>query len=175
MTYRRFEELPVWNDAIELAVRLLRLTANPEVRSAIGLRGQLERAVVSVSNNIAEGFERGTNEELCAYLYIARGSAGEVRSMLHLLARLTQDEPRDELADLTARCENIARQLGRWIDAIRNSGQRGPRTLTAEQRQARESTRRREAFVTELKRIQAEAGANHRLPPSDDAPTEPTS
>jgi four helix bundle protein len=47
-----------------------------------GLRDQLERAALSVSNNIAEGFERGSTNELLAFLYIARGSAGEVRSML---------------------------------------------------------------------------------------------
>ncbi len=46
------------------------------------LQDQLEGAALSVSNNIAEGFERGTTNELLAFIYIARGSAGEVRSML---------------------------------------------------------------------------------------------
>jgi four helix bundle protein len=52
------------------------------------LRDQLERAAVSVSNNIAEGFERGTTQELLTFLYIARGSCGEVRSMPSLLEHL---------------------------------------------------------------------------------------
>src|ERR1044072_8189386 len=85
MKYKRFEDLPVWNSAIDLAVAVFALTSTPQFKSHYGLRDQLERAAVSVSNNIAEGFERGTNNELLMFLYIARGSAGEVRSMCSLL------------------------------------------------------------------------------------------
>src|SRR5215467_3051899 len=88
MRYNRFEDLPVWNSAIDLAVQIYDLTEQIEFRRRRSLRDQLERAAVSVSNNIAEGFERGTNNELLSFLYIARGSAGEVRSMLCLLDRL---------------------------------------------------------------------------------------
>jgi len=82
--YTRFEDLPVWKSAIDLAVQIYFLTAQEEFRAQRGLRDQLERAVVSISNNIAEGFERGTTQELLTFLYIARGSSGEVRSMLSL-------------------------------------------------------------------------------------------
>ena len=58
MKYKRFEDLPVWNAAIELAVAIYALTAKAEFAPHHGLRDQLERASVSVSNNIAEGFER---------------------------------------------------------------------------------------------------------------------
>jgi len=88
MKYSRFEELPVWQAAIELAVQVYRMTARPEFKGHRSLRDQIERAAVSISNNIAEGFERGTTQELLTFLYIARGSAGEVRSMLCLLERL---------------------------------------------------------------------------------------
>jgi four helix bundle protein len=88
MKYSRFEELPVWQDAIELAVRIYQLTSKSLFRGRYSLRDQIERAAVSVSNNIAEGFERGTTQELLTFLYIARGSSGEVRSMLCLLQSL---------------------------------------------------------------------------------------
>ena len=88
MKYRRFEELPVWNDAIELAVHVYALTARTDFNSQRSLKDQIERAAVSVSNNIAEGFERGTTQELLTFRYIARGSAGEVRSMLCVMERM---------------------------------------------------------------------------------------
>src|SRR5215510_15130770 len=88
MKYERFEDLPVWKDAIELAVQIYSLTEEESFKGQASLRDQLERAAVSVSNNIAEGFERGTTQELITFLYIARGSAGEVRSMLLLLTRM---------------------------------------------------------------------------------------
>ena len=85
MKYRQFEELPVWKDSTELARRTYEFTSIEPLRRHPGLRDQLERAALSISNNVAEGFERGTTNELLAFLYIARGSAGEVRSMLRVL------------------------------------------------------------------------------------------
>ncbi len=98
MKYSRFEELPVWKAAIELAVEIYHLTGGPAFKGQYSLRDQLERAAVSVSNNIAEGFERGTTQELLTFLYISRGSCGEVRSMLCLLDRLPRfDDLRFEI------------------------------------------------------------------------------
>ena len=85
--YTKFEELPVWKEAARLYNRVLDLLEEPGVPLTPGFRNQLDRAALSVSNNIAEGFERGTTNELLAFLYIARGSAGEVRSMLCFFER----------------------------------------------------------------------------------------
>jgi len=63
MKYTRFEELPVWKAALHLASHAYSLTAQPPFRGQYSLRDQLERAAVSISNNIAEGFERGTTKE----------------------------------------------------------------------------------------------------------------
>lgn len=86
-TYARFEELPVWRAAARLYELCDDFLAHAPRRVSRSFRDQLERAVLSVSNNIAEGFERGTTNELLQFLYIARGSAGEVRSMLTVLVR----------------------------------------------------------------------------------------
>jgi four helix bundle protein len=89
MKYGRFEDLPVWKSALDLFERVYRLTRSGVLSQSGDLRDRLRRAALSVSNNIAEGFERGTTSELLMFLYIARGSAGEVRSMLHVCERLT--------------------------------------------------------------------------------------
>ena len=81
-TYQRFEDLPVWQEAIRLAEGCEEFIEAAKDRLTWSKRDQLDRASLSVSNNIAEGFERGTTNELLAFLYIARGSAGEVRSIL---------------------------------------------------------------------------------------------
>src|SRR5215218_9181370 len=119
--YRKFEDLPAWQAAVELGVRVFAMTATGSLQGYSGLRDQLERAVVSVSNNIAEGFERGTRDELLTFLYHAKGSAGEVRSMLHLLMRLPDfSVPAAELDGLRTRAEDVSRQLGAWIESAKN-------------------------------------------------------
>lgn len=106
MIYSRFEDLPVWVAAIELADRVYRLTRNRFFAQPGDLRDQVRRAALSVSKNIAEGFERGSTSELLMFLYIARGSAGEVRSMLRFSlglinsAEVGQGEGKSERSDL---------------------------------------------------------------------------
>ncbi len=87
MTYKRFEDLPVWLTAADLYDATEDLLENESFHASRGFRDQLDRAALSVSNNIAEGFERGTTNELLAFIYIARGSAGEARSMVCLKKR----------------------------------------------------------------------------------------
>lgn len=84
MKYSTFEELPVWKAAIQFALRVFELTGKADFRGLGDTKNQLERAALSISNNIAEGFERGSTKELINFLYIARGSVGESRSMLRL-------------------------------------------------------------------------------------------
>jgi four helix bundle protein len=78
----------VWQVAIDLAAGMYAMTEKPPFQGRYSLRDQIERATVSISNNIAEGLERGTNQELLTFLYVARGSAGEVRSMVCLLQKI---------------------------------------------------------------------------------------
>src|SRR3989304_262305 len=108
MTYERFEDLPVWKSAVTLAEKAYSLTEKRFFRGKYSLRDQIERAALSVSNNIAEGFERGTTQELLTFLYIARGSAGEVRSMMCFLERLPASKDlKSEILDLKLLAEGI--------------------------------------------------------------------
>jgi four helix bundle protein len=154
MKYSRFEELPVWKDAIELAVRVYRFTTIDAFKGRYSLKDQLERAVVSISNNIAEGFERGTTPELLTFLYIARGSCGEVRSLICLLERLPEFvDFKFEISNLKSRSEEISRQLRTWAGYLQNSDIRGQRYLTDRTRAKSKEARDREEFLKELEEI----------------------
>lgn len=154
MKYKSFEDLPVWQAAIELARHIYAFTEQQAFRGHTGLRDQLERAALSVSNNIAEGFERGTTNELLAFLYIARGSCGEVRSMLCLLERVPSFSPlQSEICNLKSSCLSISRQLYGWIEQLKNSDITGQRHLNDKVRTRARSEKDREAFLKELDRI----------------------
>ena len=154
MKYKRFEELPVWRDAIQLAVRTFALTAKPCFRGHSGTRNQLENAVVSISNNIAEGFERGTTQELLTFIYISRGSAGETRSMYCLIERLPEfSDFKFEISDLKSKAESISRQLRAWADSLQNTEIRGTRYLTDRSRRVDKQRQERDEFLAELEQI----------------------
>jgi four helix bundle protein len=154
MRYTRFEDLPVWNTAIDLAVHVYTLTERIQFRRRHSLKDQIERAAVSVSNNIAEGFERGTNNELLSFLYIARGSAGEVRSMLCLLERLpTFRELGAEIKALKTKAESGSRQLKGWAKSLQDSGFRGERHVNTKTKRLAQAAREREEFLKELEEI----------------------
>jgi len=81
---RRFEDLLVWQMGIELTKHVYSLTAEGNFSRDFGLRDQIRRASVSVPTNIAEGFELSSRKEYLRHLNIAKGSAGEVRSLLRV-------------------------------------------------------------------------------------------
>jgi four helix bundle protein len=156
MKYSRFEELPVWKDAIDLAVRVFELTSRPVFRRYSSVRDQIERASMSISNNIAEGFERGTTQETLTFLYISRGSSGETRSVLCLCERLPGlSDLRSEISDLKSKAEGISRQLRRWADSMQNSDIRGQRYLTNKSRSKSREARERDEFLKELEEMRS--------------------
>jgi four helix bundle protein len=160
MPYTRFEDLPVWNSAIELAVQLYDLTERVQFRRRRSLRDQLERAAVSVSNNIAEGFERGTNNELLSFLYIARGSAGEVRSMLCLMERLPA--LRELGPPIKPLAESCSRQLKGWAQSLQDSEYKGERNVNRKSKRIDQAARERDEFLRELAEIRAKGSTAKR-------------
>ncbi len=157
MTYQRFEDLPVWQEAARLYEATEGLLESESFRVSRGFRDQLDRAALSVSNNIAEGFERGTTNELLAFIYIARGSAGEVRSMLCLKERRAQKAAwsaslKSQISDLKTSAESCARQLRGWADSLQNSEIKGQRHLTEKSRRMEGQKKRAVAVQKELLR-----------------------
>lgn len=117
-----------------------------------------------MSNNIAEGFERGTTLERLTFLYVVRGSAGEVRSMLCLAEGIPAfADLQSEISNLKSEAEAISRQLHAWADSLQNSGIRGRRYLTEKARKESTAKRDRESFLAELEEIRkSRKGAGQR-------------
>ena len=151
MKYERFEDLPVWKDAIDLAVRIYNLTKDRFFNQPGDLRSQLRRASLSVSNNIAEGFERGTTSELLAFLYIARGSCGETRSMLLFTERFDEAAHlKSEISDLKSLAESCSRQIRGWTNSLQNTDIKGQRHLNDRSRSQYEFQRSADAFSRQI-------------------------
>ncbi|MFA9213840.1 MAG: four helix bundle protein [Candidatus Methylacidiphilales bacterium] len=85
-----FEDLEIWNRAINLYVEVYTKCENSGLKNDFSAKDQLKRATLSISNNIAEGFEYENNLQFMRYLKYSKGSAGEVRSMLHALYKTNQ-------------------------------------------------------------------------------------
>ncbi len=100
MAYKSFEELEVWKNACDLSVELYQLLKHCRY---FGLRDQITRSAVSVASNIAEGAERGSKAEFVRFLHIAKGSAAELRTQIHIAERIGL------LSDLN--CGKIIEQL----------------------------------------------------------------
>lgn len=85
MKFTRFEDIIAWQKAEDLTIEIYSLFKDS---NDFAFKDQIQRAAISVMNNIAEGYERKTNKEFTYFLYVAKGSCGEVRSMLHIARKL---------------------------------------------------------------------------------------
>jgi len=113
-TIERFEDIKAWQAARDLVSAIYRVTAQGQFAKDFGLRDQVRRASVSVMSNIAEGFERSSDREFRRFLYIAKGSAGEVRSHLFVAVDLGYITA-EEFSDLRTKSEEVAKSLSGFI------------------------------------------------------------
>ena len=125
-TIKRFEEILVWQEAKRLAVMVYAATSKGIFAKDFGLKDQIQRAAVSVSSNIAEGFSRSGNKEFANFLWIAKGSAGEVTSQLYTIldaGYIDQDEFQDAY-DCARKCSYLIFQ---FLNSLKNSSMKGKR------------------------------------------------
>ncbi len=170
MKYERFEDLPVWQAAMDLAREIYRITRDRFFTQPGDLRDQLRRAALSVSNNIAEGFERGSTAELIAFLYIARGSAGEVRSMLRFVEPVPEAAHLNSIiTQLLTKAESCSRQIRAWADHLQNTDIKGQRHLDGRTRLQYENKRKAEDFKLYLEEI-TRRGRQQQTPKQDGEP-----
>jgi len=128
---RNFEDLAVYQKARALANEVYRLTREETFSRDFGLVDQIRRAAVSVISNIAEEYERGGNAELVQFLYIAKGSCGEVRAQLMIACdQHYRDGPTH--ARLNDESRRIGAMLANLITYVRTSGYHGPKNRPRE-------------------------------------------
>jgi len=113
---KTFEDLDCWKESGKLAIEIF---ATFEKNQNFSFKDQICRAVVSISNNIAEGFERGSDKDFRKFLYIAKGSCGEVRSMLYLALKLNyiNRENFNQLKEQSIGCSALLSGLIKYLDS----------------------------------------------------------
>jgi len=124
MAVKYFEDLEVWKEARRLTQQVYRATEDSRFSKDFGLRNQIRRAAVSVMSNIAEGFERGGNQEFIQFLYIAKASCGEVRSQLYVALDqryITQDQ----FNELFKSLRRLSVMISNLVDYLQNSRMKG--------------------------------------------------
>lgn len=114
MKIQRFEDILAWQKAKQLNIELYNLLKGCRDYS---FKDQLQRASVSIMNNIAEGYERQSNKELRQFLYIAKGSSAEVRSMLDLALELGYISKNNH-SSLHKQAEDTSKMLSGFIKTL---------------------------------------------------------
>ncbi|MFC1497847.1 four helix bundle protein [Verrucomicrobiota bacterium] len=116
---KRFEDLIAWQIARKVTNAVYALAKAPLVSRDYGFVDQIRRAAVSIMNNIAEGYERGSNKDFAKFLFISRSSAGEVRSMLYVALdqKYIDQKTFEELLQLCEKCSRTIWSLTKSIKA----------------------------------------------------------
>lgn len=117
MKIQSFEDIPVWQESVKIAELVYRLIAAGNFKSDFGLIDQIRRSAISISSNIAEWYERNNNNELIRFLYIAKWSAGELRSQLLISNKLGYIET-EVYQDVYKTLKNISDQIGGFISYL---------------------------------------------------------
>ena len=114
---RQFEDLPVWQDARKLTRKIYQVTKKHSFSQDLRLKSQLQSSSVSAMSNIAEGFEYQSKRQFIKYLYIAKGSAGELRSQLYVafdneyITESELDELKNEATAISKQCSGLITYL----------------------------------------------------------------
>ncbi len=128
MKIKKFEDLLVWQKAIDLTVDIY---ASLELVNDFGFKNQIQRASLSISNNLAEGFERGSDRDFKRFLFIAMGSCSEVKSMLYVGVRLNYLK-NDIYIQLNQRVTEIGKMLFGLSNSLSDSYTRNFRSSTSD-------------------------------------------
>ena len=162
---RTFEELHVYERAPELTNAVYALTREDGFSADRSLVDQIRRAAVSVMSNVAEGFERGTTTEFIQFLYIAKGSCGEVRAQLQIAddQGYVGEAESERLQQLSRRTSGM---ISNFTAHLQRSDYRGEKTVRP-QRQAGESREKQREALRAAQLVNIQSAAKRTPPPPD--------
>jgi four helix bundle protein len=123
-TITNFEDLEAWKKAREITMAIYKITSDGDFGSDFSLKDQIRRASVAIMANIAEGYERGGNKEFIHFLSMAKGSAGEVRSLLYVAldAGLIHDNDYEQLMTIVLETSRLISGLMRYLKESDHKG-----------------------------------------------------
>ncbi len=113
----KFEDLKIWQSALNVTKEIYDITSKKEFSRDFSLRDQIRRAIISVSSNIVEGFEKNNNNEFIRFLKITKGSIGEVRNQLYIALAVNYIN-KEEFEKLNSELVDLANQVGRLISYL---------------------------------------------------------
>jgi four helix bundle protein len=125
-----FEDLEIWKEGIEIAVEIYNISKQGELGSDFGLRDQIRRSAVSISANIAEGFEYDNNNDFVRFLTYSKGSTGELRSHLAILEK-TKYLSKDEAEKLKGRLKMQSKKTSSLIKYLKGYQQESKKSKTS--------------------------------------------
>ena len=133
-----FEDLEVWNAARALTNKIYGITKDGVFSKDYSLRDQIRRASVSIMSNIAEGYERGGNQELIQFLSIAKGSCGEVRCQLYIAGDQNYIN-QNELKPLIEHCKRISIMINNFMEHLKGSRYKGSKYKMPDKKSMKET------------------------------------
>lgn len=124
MSYKRFEEMPVWQKARLYNKEIFAITLREGLNTDYKFKDQIRGSAGSIMDNISEGYERDGNKELINFLHYAKGSAGENCSQL-CRAFDCNYITREEFEDLYKKAIDISKEIKSFISYLQNSEHKG--------------------------------------------------
>jgi four helix bundle protein len=112
-----FEDLHIWQKAIEFAREIYLITERRGLKTDFGLKAQMRNAAVAISTNIAEGFERRSRKEYLNFMNIAKASAGETRSLLYVALEVGYID-KTEMEDLRGKARFLSGSIANHMKSI---------------------------------------------------------
>ena len=119
-TFKSFEEIQAWQKSKAIALDVYKITNDKPFKNDFDLSRQMRRCAISISSNIAEGFERQTTKEFIQFLFIAKGTCGELRAQIHIAFELKyiEDKIKNQLLE---ECDYTSKMISKLITYLRTT------------------------------------------------------